>query len=211
MKKDRQKIELSVEDREVIRKQTKRLIIMGIVLAVLIAAYFILSYVIAKMDAAKAEKEEAQESKVFLTTDTDSISAFTYTYQGGEYSFIKEGENWVYTGDKSLDMDEDIINGMIKNLSSIEYGSLIEGATDLDQYGLESGYEVIHWTNADGNYEIRIGSKNEITGEYYIEDAGNGDICTVNAAFANKYHVTIDDLKYIEVQETEAGTEEPAE
>ena len=118
MKKDRQKIELSAEDREVIRKQTKRLIIMGIVLAVLIAAYFILSYVIAKMDAAKAEKEETAETKVFLTTDTDSISAFTYTYQGGEYSFIKEGENWVYTGDKSLDMDEDIINGMIKNLSS---------------------------------------------------------------------------------------------
>ncbi|MCR5802285.1 MAG: DUF4340 domain-containing protein [Lachnospiraceae bacterium] len=201
MKKERQKIELSSEDREVIKKQTKKLVIMGIVLVVLIAAYFILSYVITRLDKAEAEKEE--EAKVFFTTDTESVSEFTYTYQDSEYSFRKEGENWIYTGDETIDIDEDILNGLIKNLASIEYKNLIEDVTDYDQYGLESGYEKVRWTNSEGVSEIRIGSKNEITGEYYIEDAGNGDVCTVNATFANKYHVTLDDVKVVEVEETE--------
>ena len=201
MKKDRQKIELSSEDREVIKKQTKKLVIMGIILVVLIAAYFILSYVITRLDKAEAEKEE--DAKVFFTTDTDSVSEFTYTYQDSEYSFRKDGDNWIYTGDETMDIDEDIINGLIKNLANIEYKNLIEDVTDYDQYGLESGYEKVCWTNSEGSFEIRIGIKNDITGEYYIEDAGNGDVCTVNATFANKYHVTLDDVKVVEVEETE--------
>ncbi len=192
------KVELSAEDRAIVRKQTKRIIIMGAVLILLIAAYFILTQ-IAKKKA--SEPEETGESKVFLTTDTDSITKFSYTYEGEEYAFRKDGDSWIYTGDETMDMDEDLVGALLKNLAAIEYGSLISGATDLDQYGLAEGYETVKWTNADGNFEIRIGGFNPVTSEHYIEDAGNGDICTVQYSFIGKYRQRPDELKATAVEE----------
>lgn len=200
MEKKHQKIELSSEDKEIVRKQTKRLIIMGGILVILIAVYFILS-AISKKNAAKAEN--AEEEGNFLTTDAESVTEFSFTYNGEKYEFKKSGEDWIYTGDESMDMDEDLVGALVENLASISYSVMLEEAADLDQYGLLSGYETVQWKNADGSFEIRIGSSNPISGEYYIQDAGNGDICLVNSSFVTKYRTTPGELEYFE-----AGSEE---
>ncbi|MCR4617464.1 MAG: DUF4340 domain-containing protein [Lachnospiraceae bacterium] len=201
-----QKVTLSDEDRAIVKKQTKRIIIMGIVLAVLVAAYFILTAI----NKAEQNKASETEEKVYLSADTESITDFSYTYNGSEYSFKKVGEEWVYLGDESMDMKESMISLMINSLGSIEYGTILTDVSDYEQYGLSSGYDTVKWTSADGSYELKIGDVNDITGKYYIQDAGNMDICTVNEYTVTIFHKTPEDLKEDEAEET-GKTEEATE
>ena len=205
----REKVEISADERANLKKQTKKLIIMLIVLAVLVAAYFSLKNYNAKV----AEKEAAalSETNVLFETDSAAITAFSFTYSGEEYSFVKDGEDWIYEGDTEMDMDEDTIATFLTNLSSVEYDTMIADATELDQYGLDSDYNTVKWETASESHTLYLGASNDITGDYYITTPGDANVYTVTSSFVSKFRKTAEDFEYIpEETEEESADEEEA-
>ncbi|MDD6307160.1 MAG: hypothetical protein PUA75_09550, partial [Clostridiales bacterium] len=61
----------------------------------------------------KEEEEQAAETVSVTDMKVSDITGFSYVLEGETISFTKEGDDWQYDGDRSLDMDEDAIETML--------------------------------------------------------------------------------------------------
>ena len=57
------------------------------------------------MKEIKKEKKQEEEHKVTVTQmETSDVTAFSYERNGTTLSFTKNGEDWVYDGDTTIDI-----------------------------------------------------------------------------------------------------------
>ena len=86
------------------KRQKKQFIVLLILLVVCVAAYL---GVTMNNKKTKQEEEASEEAaKVYITDfDKDDVTAFSYVLNGTTLAFHKDGDNWLYDGDSSVDID----------------------------------------------------------------------------------------------------------
>lgn len=184
----------------------KKQMIAGIVLLILcIGGYF-------GVKAYNSSQEKKQEAEIMkpVGIEVADVTGFSYVNNGGILSFEKDGEDWIYTGDTSMDMNEESIEGMLEKVCGVSSTEKIT-AEDLSDYGFDEPANTITLDTAEGSTVVRIGMYNEIVSKYYLSIDGSTELYLVDSSIVTGFEQSIEDLEVVETTTTTAETPEESE
>lgn len=170
------------------KKQQKQMLILGVVLLLLLVAYFLLPQVV------KEPKEEQKESYAVTVLDASLVTELSFTNEGEEHSFVKEGDMWYAKEDKSLPIIQDSLENLVEKAGNITASTKIDDVTDFAQYGLENPQHVVSLKVNDKEYVIQMGDYNDITGEYYLRMQGESTVYMVESTVVTSFNTTLSEL-----------------
>ena len=147
------------------QKQRKQFVITVVILLVLVLAYIGIHLYNQKQEE-KKEKEEKENEITVTELDTDDVTAFSYQVSGETLSFTKDGDEWVYDQDTSLDLDEDVVNGMIEKAASLTADDSFDDYDSLADYGLDQPSNTITLTTKESTTTLYLGNQNAMTSQY---------------------------------------------
>lgn len=184
-------------------KQKKQLFGLLAVLVVAVIAFFGLS------KFSVADETEASEDEAYTVNaiEADNVTGFIFTNTNDTVSLTKDGDEWIYESDKSLDLDESKVSSLISNVAPLTSQDCIENVDDLSVYGLDNPVRTIVISDGDNTCTIFVGDFNDMTDTYYI--CLESDMNTVYTAEYNTvyaFETSVDDL-VAEEEETETETE----
>ena len=183
------------------QKQKKQFIVILIFLLVLVAVFAGVRAFNQSRDEKEAEQEAAEEI-IVVDLETSDITAFSYQLDGETLSFIKNGENWNYDGDSSIDLDEDKVETILSYAASLTADEAFDSEVAIEDYGLSEPSNSIVLKTAEKEIRLSIGEKNELLGGYYLQTNDSDKIYLVSSSIATQFSKTIDDLT-AEEEETE--------
>ncbi len=168
------------------------------ILVLCVGAYFIVSAV--------SKNAEQPEDTGYTIADYDGsiISRIDWTYQGEENSLQKTDGNWSNAADADFPVKQSAVSSMTEALSSLSASRRLEGVSDLSQYGLETPTVTVYMMTENGEEAVfAIGSKNDVTSEYYIQYAQGDTISTdlvylVPESFGGAFCCVMKDLLQME-------------
>ncbi len=155
------------------KKQTRNLIILGIVVVLLVGVYF----GIRLWQKAKAEKaaEDAANSVVYVSQLSDVVSIAIENHEGLHHYYKDAEGSWHMEEDEAFPMDG-------KNLDDIAYAVMelpaiytVELQDDLAYYGLDDGKRLTVTDSAGTTVELVLGNVTADGQSYYAMQAG-GDV-----------------------------------
>lgn len=188
------------------QKQRKQFIITIVILLVLLLAYIGI-HVYNQKQEEKKEKEEKENEITVTELDTDDVTAFSYQVSGETLSFTKDGDEWVYDQDTSLDLDEDVVNGMIEKAASLTADDSYDDYDSLADYGLDQPSNTITLTTKESTTTLYLGNQNAMTSQYYLMTGDGETVYAVDNTLSTTFSKTVDSL----VKEEDTQTEEPEE
>ncbi|MBO5523582.1 MAG: DUF4340 domain-containing protein [Roseburia sp.] len=186
------------------KKQKIQIITLLAAVVLLCAAYAGIRYYNNRQEEKEAEKEKAETITV-TDFEVSDITKFSYQLEGQTLSFTKEGENWHYDGDSSVDIDEDAVETLLSKAVNVTAEETVTEYDTLADFGLETPSNTITITTEEGNTTLFIGNQNEITNQYYLKKADSDIIYLVGSAVATGFNKTVEDLT---AEEEETETEE---
>lgn len=188
------------------QKQRKQFVITIVILLVLLLAYIGI-HVYNQKQEEKKEQEEKENEITVTALDTDAITSFSYQVSGETLSFTKNGDEWSYDQDTSLDLDEDVVNGMIEKAASLTAGDSFDDYDSLSDYGLDQPSNTITLTTKESTTTLYLGNQNAMTSQYYLMTGDGETVYAVDNTIATTFSKTVDTL----VKEEDTETEEPSE
>lgn len=188
------------------QKQRKQFVITVVLLLVLVLAYIGIHIYNQKQEE-KKEKEEKENEITVTELDTDDVTAFSYQVSGETLSFTKDGDEWVYDQDTSLDLDEDVVNGMIEKAASLTADDSFDDYDSLADYGLDQPSNTITLTTKESTTTLYLGNQNAMTSQYYLMTGDGETVYAVDNTLSTTFSKTVDSL----VKEEDTQTEEPEE
>lgn len=180
----------------------KKQMIAGVVLLVLcIGGYF-------GVKAYNANQEKKQEAETMKPVGIalDDITGFSYVNNGGILSFEKSGDDWLYSGDTSLDMNEETINGMLEKVCAVTSTEKIQ-AENLSDYGFDEPTNTITLNTANGSTVVKIGMKNEMLSKYYLCIDDSKELYLVEFDIVTGFDMNVDNLTVVESSKDSESTE----
>lgn len=183
------------------KKQKIQMLALLAVVALLCAAYAGIRYYNKNQEK---KEEEAEKAETISVTDLEvsDIIKFSYQLEGQQLSFTKEGDEWKYDGDTSLDMDEDAIETMLSKAVNVTAEEAVTEYENLEDFGLENPSNTIMLATEEGETILYVGNQNEIMNQYYLKTADSDTIYLVGSAVATGFDKSIEELT-AEVEETE--------
>lgn len=183
------------------KKQKFQLIVLLAALVLLVAGLFGLK----QYNQTQEETSEEESAEVLVDITTEDVTAFSYEYEGETYSFEKEDDTWYAVDDHSLNIDQDTIAYILRNIAPLEIMETIEDVTDMEQYGLETDIRMFSLSTASEEYTFYIGDNNSMAGAYYICKPSDTKIYMVDSLIVNSFRYTWDDLMVVEEETVETG------
>lgn len=187
----------------------KQMIVLVILLILLILAYIGVHFYSKKQEEKENAKEEAEKIQV-TDLEVSDITQFSYVLDGTTLSFTKNGTEWTYDGDQSVDIDESALETLLNKASAITASDEVTEYDDLADFGLDDPANTVTLKTDSGLTTIYIGSQNEITNEYYLKTGDSDTIYVVDSAPATGFDKSVEDLT-AKADDTETEAEEPSE
>lgn len=183
-------------------RQKKQLLILVGALILIIMAWFGVTLI--------PEEEKTEEVMSYQVSDLekDAVTKMTYTNEQGTFSFFKDGEEWLYEADRSINIEESTIENMVGKLASYASEHRITEVEDISIYGLNEPKYTILLSDGTTTYTMFIGDYNATTYTYYMcleNDLSN--VYTVQSSDVTVFGNVLEDL----IVEEEETTEEESE
>lgn len=187
------------------KKQRNQLILL---LFAIFAAALLLVFV--KQQNKKAEEEALQENAeiVIDEIDTDKITAFSYYCDGQKISYQKEGENWNCINHAELQLDNDKIQGLLANISSITASEKVSDVEYFGEYGLLEPSNTITIAMGDKTITYAIGNYNDIVAASYVRKNDETTIYLVSGGLTTAFGESPENYKKDEDTGEESSVEE---
>lgn len=189
------------------KKQRMQLIILLAALVLLVVGLFGLK----KYNQSQEETPAEENKEVVVDITTEDVTDFSYEYAGETYSFEKVDETWYAANDHSLNIDQDTIAFILRNIAPLEATEIIENVTDMEQYGLATDMRMFSFSTTSETYTFYIGDLNSMASAYYICKPSDNKIYMVDSLIVNSFNYTWEDLIVVEEVEETTSTEETTE
>lgn len=149
-------------------KQSKTLIILVAILAILGVGYFALSSL--TPDDTDDISSDAGESTITLTDfDYDTVNRIEYTAGGDSYLLEKINTVWYWADDHALPLNQEAVLQMANAAGTLSALRSVEGSATEESYGLQIPSHDIAVTLEDGSeVKLAVGNYNSFAGGYYL-------------------------------------------
>ncbi len=186
-------------------RQKKQFIALLIVLILCVAAYGLVMLYNKRTQKNKEDSEEA--AKIALTDySTEDVTAFSYVLDGVTLSFTKDGDEWSYDADTSINISASAVESLLSSASSMTAAEKVENPQDKADYGFDEPSNTITITTKAGTTTLYIGASNDMLSQYYAMKEGDDSIYLVDSATATIFNKTLDSLTETSTEDT--GTED---
>ena len=162
------------------RRERKLMILTGVLVVCAAGAFGI-----SRIDF--EEKMTGTETTI-VDADSADITYLSWNYEDDELEFTREDGAWTYEPDAKMSVDQDLLDGIAENLSSIISDKKVEEVQSLGVYGLSDPAYNITIKTADDTWEIAVGDETFSDGEVYISN-GDGYVYLTDSGL-------IDDISY---------------
>lgn len=158
-------------------KQKRVMLILVAILVVLAALYGGL-----RVWNQKSEEKEAKQAKAdkIHITETDGLSAFSYTNGTDTMGFTREDDAWYYDADQAIPVSQSTVEGIANAIEGLTAVRELEDPDKLEDYGLTEPSYTIQYTSKDGTESaLYIG---DAAGEdYYVTVGDTGKVYTITS------------------------------
>ena len=180
------------------KRQRRMLVLLG-VLVICIGAAAIISNINFE------EKMVGTETEI-VNVDSSEITALSWNYEES-VSFTYEDEEWKYTEDENMPVNQELLGEIAENLASITSDKMVEEPQALSVYGLDDPAYTLTVGTADETVEISIGNESFTDGEVYIS-TGDGYVYLTDSSLIDEISYSLYDLVQTdEIPEMETVTE----
>lgn len=158
-------------------KKIKKLVI-ALILVILagLAYLFLLRYSDKQKEAESQKEQEEAAASVVFETDTDEVSSISFSGDDGILTFEKKNDTWICPDDSVFQMNENKIQKLLADISSVSCTRELDARGDLAQFGLEEPANTIQISLSDGTEkDLYIGDKNTSTHELYFQTEEKSD------------------------------------
>ncbi len=187
--------------------QKKQMIQFAVLLALILAlagAYAgIRSY--NKAQEEKKEQQEADERITLTSFEPESVTSVSYDFNGTEYSFYSEQDDWKESSDNEMVLDQEKMEEFLRSAGSISAVRELQ-PEDGEEYGFDAPARTVTITTANGTSSLIFGMKNEMLGQYYLKTSESSRIYLVEESVYSIFDKTAEDFE-AEEDETETDTE----
>ena len=168
------------------KKDTKLLILVGVLLAFIIA-YNVIGHIGTKQN-------NSSNGTALFSIESENIARLEWTYEGESYAIENKTGVWHWTEDENFPVNQYVANDMANRFAALSASQEISGE-NLAEYGFDDESRVIAATDKDGNeYKVTIGGRIDITSENYVTTNQSKSIYTVGVSFSSVFNKTIDKL-----------------
>lgn len=155
----------------------KRKMLLGLCIALL---FLTVVLVILLTGGANEEKAETLSGTCMLTDFApEEISRINIANSEGNYSIVKDGNEWMLTGYEDYKMNKGSIETAVRNLLSIPAEIVCEDAYDRKKYGLEEPEAKISIQGSFGETTLFLGAFNESTSSWYVCKEGKEELFSI--------------------------------
>lgn len=163
-------------------KQKKMMLILVGILVVLAALYGGLR--VWNQKSQEKEAKQAEVDKIHIT-ETDGLSAFSYTNGTDNMGFVQENDTWYYDEDKEIPVSQSTVEGIANAIEGLTVARELENPDALEDYGLTEPSYTIQYTSDDGTESVLyIG---DATGEDYYATVGDtGKVYTITSSIVSQ-------------------------
>ena len=167
-------------------------------LAVLLALVLVLGgllWLITRSNAAEeaASSAAAEGSIVISSFAAGDVTSIQYAYGGETLSLNYDSGSWTLADDPGYHLDASACNTMVTALASLNAKRQL-AAQPGEDYGLEDPAVTVTVTAAGETNTFAFGSQNPVTGDLYVQKAGDDAIYTVSGSKAACFEQTKADL-----------------
>lgn len=179
------------------KKQTKTLVILAVVLVVLIGAYAGLRLWNNTLEEAEAK---ASEVAVITLSKLEDISSISFEYEGETLNFSKNSDGqWEYADDQAFPLDESFITTIETTLMDLSAERGFENIEGDESYGLsEPSIWLSAETTSGDSFKISIGSLSGSGSGYYAKVEGDDLIYVVSSDLVSSISYSLLDLVELE-------------
>lgn len=166
-----------------------------IILILLLAVYFML-----KNSNLGEEEQSTVETKTVFQADADDISELTVEQGENQYTFQKEEDTWIYTGEDGFPLDTDELENKAAAITSVTATTIIENPENVEDYGLDSPSVKISVKTVDGETEtLEVGNENTaVSGCYITVNGDDSNVYLVDSLVKTSMEFDISDLAQME-------------
>lgn len=183
--------------------QLKKMLI-GLVILVFIVAAYLVSAKVSKKDNAEenpiAQEEEIKADTLMNKNSEDIINA-VIERENDTIEVIRKENDWSIKGYEDVELNEDNINMLVKNLASLEYDSKICDVTnattveELKAYGLDLPRIKATINFKDNSVVVVKIGKLTTDGEFsYVMLEGGDGVYLVEGLVTNRYNYSLNEL-----------------
>ena len=167
-------------------------------LAVLLALVLVLGgllWLVTRSNAAEeaASSAAAEGSIVLSSFAADDAEQIRYTYQNETITLNCDSGSWTLADDPGYHLDASACNTMVTALASLNAKRQLTAQPGED-YGLADPAVTVTVTAAGETNTFAFGSQNPVTGDLYVQKAGDDAIYTVSGNKAACFELTKTDL-----------------
>ena len=140
------------------------------------------------------------ETKTVFQADADDISELTVEQGENQYTFQKEEDTWIYTGEDGFPLDTDELENKAAAITSVTATTIIENPENLEDYGLDSPSVKISVKTVDGETEtLEVGNENTaVSGCYVTVNGDDSNVYLVDSLVKTSMEFDISDLAQME-------------
>ena len=166
------------------KKQTRNLIILAVVVALFVGGYVAIRLV----SKAQAEKEaqDAADSMVYVSRLADAVE-ITYSNDAGMHSFARNVDGqWYLVEDPSFPLNGENLDKIEEEVMGLTAVYQVDVSDDLDYYGLNDG-KILQVTDSNGSrLDMVIGIRSSDQESYYVLLQDSGECYTIDGDL-NRY------------------------
>lgn len=160
------------------KAKQRTLILLLLLAAVLGAALWLVTRQNAREQAAQSAAAEGSiVLSAFAADDTEQIE---YTYNNETYTLVQDADGWTLAQDPEYHLDASACETMVTALSALNAKRQITAQPGED-YGFGAPLVTVSVTAAGQTTTLTFGSENPVTGDIYVQKAGDDSIYTVAA------------------------------
>lgn len=167
-------------------------------LAVLVLLVFVLGGALFWLERSNTQAEEAASaaadgSIVLSSFTTGDVETIRYTYQGETLTLDYDSGRWTLEEDPDYHLDESACNTMVTALAALNAKRQLTAQSGED-YGLANPVVTVTVTAAGETDTFAFGAENSVTGDLYVQKAGDDAVYTVSGNKAACFELTKADL-----------------
>ncbi len=159
------------------KKGTKTLLILAVVFVILCGGY----YFAIKWQPNSGEIEAGEDNTIYLINNAEEdIESIEISNAEFNYEFLNT-DKILLSGFKSSILSDELVNYAFSNLCTITATKRIDGATELEDYGIGDGISYVTYKFKDGTEKtLIIGDNAHFESEYYVYEKSSNAVYTVS-------------------------------
>lgn len=178
------------------KKKTKKMlapVILLVVLAALIAGYFILkSYNDKKATEAETDGNETEKIAVL---DKSKATMTKLSIGDGDLKFSYVNDKWLWDGDERFPLDKEQLSEMEQTLNNVSAEAKVSEPGELSEYGLSEPSLTVDAEYSDGTlYTYKFGDVNDFNGYQYFAVTGDSNVYMLDQAVSEIFKTDIKSL-----------------